>query len=273
MSAPANDTIRLYGRAILRGTVRVVTGMRIGGSEQGLTIGGVDNAVVRDPLTKRPYIPGSSLRGKLRALSERFYGLPLTWNIADARIHVCDRQHQDDYASCPVCPIFGVPSELAHARPARLIVRDVMLSDESAAELDRAQTDLPYTEVKTEIALDRITAKANPRQMERVPAGACFSPFELVYNVYEWEDLEPGRFGTVVTALGLLEDDYLGGLGARGSGQVRFESLTVTAKGRAAYEGTLAAEELPHRSFSTVGELAAATDLREWLQEQLLMVE
>jgi CRISPR-associated protein Csm3 len=64
--------------------------------------------------------------------------------------------------------------------------------------------------------------------MERVPAGAVFKPLGLVFNIYTQADL--ARWPHVVTALQLLEDDYLGGLGSRGSGQVNFKRLEVTCK-------------------------------------------
>lgn len=66
--------LEVKGRAFLQYKLRAVTGLHIGGSAQGMEIGGVDNPVIRDPLTNRPYVPGSSLKGKIRSLLEKFYG-------------------------------------------------------------------------------------------------------------------------------------------------------------------------------------------------------
>mgnify|MGYP001513413193 FL=1 len=79
-------------------------------------------------------------------------------------------------------------------------------------------TDLPYTESKTEVAIDRITAKANPRTFERVPAGAQFK-LNMVLNIFEGEN-EQRLKETLQLAIRLLQDDYLGGHGSRGYGQV-----------------------------------------------------
>jgi CRISPR-associated protein Csm3 len=234
----AEKTIHLKGRIFLKFDIQAVTGLHIGGSETGIEIGGVDKVVIRDPITNRPYIPGSSLKGKVRSLLEKYRGLPLNRNIGGTAIHTCDRAK--DYADCDICQVFGVPGEMDFATPTRLVVRDVHLTDESARILtEQAHTDLPYTEVKTEVSIDRVTSAANPRRMERVPAGAVFGPAELVYSVYEGtngnasiadpkKDVE--RFRTLVEGLQLLEDDYLGGLGSRGSGKVKLQGLTVSVR-------------------------------------------
>jgi CRISPR-associated protein Csm3 len=114
-----------------------------------------------------------------------------------------------------------------------LTARDVPLYRES---LQDAQTDLPFAEVKWEAAIDRVTSAATPRQLERVPAGAVFCARDgeagelLVFSFYEVDDVD--RFGDVLTALQLVEDDYLGGQGSRGSGKVAFTDLEVICKGR-----------------------------------------
>ncbi|MDQ2810115.1 MAG: type III-A CRISPR-associated RAMP protein Csm3 [Chloroflexota bacterium] len=220
-------SVRLRGRIFLSGDIRLESGLHIGGAASTLSIGGVDNQVIRDPLTGRPYIPGSSLRGKLRSLSEKFAGRPQNFPIGQGvAIHVC--KTPDAYKQCPVCQVFGIPGELPASSPTRLLVRDVMLSDASALDLLALRTDLPYTEIKWEAAIDRVTSAATPRQMERVPAGAVFSPFCLIYTLYEAGDW--ARFGNVVRALELLQDDYLGGQGSRGSGQISFMNLHLQTK-------------------------------------------
>ena len=226
--------IELKGRVFLKFDVQAVTGLHIGGTETGIEIGGVDKTVIRDRLTNRPYIPGSSLRGKMRSLLEKYHGKVQNQRIGQGYIHSC--QESGVYATCEVCQVFGVPGERSFGGPTRLIVRDVPMTDGSAAKLETSRTDLPYTEVKTEVSIDRVTSAANPRQMERVPAGTAFGPAELVYGIYSGGDCDPGqdveRLKVVVEGLQLLEDDYLGGLGSRGSGKVRLQGIEVSVRGR-----------------------------------------
>jgi CRISPR-associated protein Csm3 len=132
--------------------------------------------------------------------------------------------------------VFGVPGEKDFGGPTRIIVRDVHLSDEEARRIEeQARTDLPYTEAKTEVSIDRVTSAANPRQMERVVAGAVFGPGEIVYSIYDvngqtaQDDIN--RLDTLIEGLQLMEDDYLGGFGTRGSGKVKLESIKVFVRG------------------------------------------
>lgn len=234
----SNKSIQLQGRVFLTFEIKAVTGLHIGGSETGIEIGGVDKVVIRDPITNRPYIPGSSLKGKVRSLLEKYKGLPLNQNIGGTRIHSCD--NEDRYRGCDLCQVFGVPGERDFATPTRLVVRDVHLTEESARILtEQARTDLPYTEVKTEVSIDRVTSAANPRRMERVPAGAVFGPAELAYSVYRGQEdgatiadpkKDVERLRLLVEGLQLLEDDYLGGLGSRGSGKVKLQAIAVSVR-------------------------------------------
>lgn len=224
--------IKLIGRVFFEFSLRTLSGLAIGGSDVGIEIGGVDRTVIRDKLTNRPYIPGSSLRGKMRSLTEKYKGMPQNQRIGQATIHTC--KGAEDYAKCEVCRIYGVPAEVKFNTPTRLIVRDVPLTPESVQQLREAHTDLPFTEVKTEVAIDRVTSVANPRQFERVPAGVVFGPAEMVYSIYSGDGCDPNQdvefLNVVFTGLKLLEDDYLGGLGSRGSGQVRVEGLRLGLK-------------------------------------------
>ena len=220
--------IYLYGRVFLTANIKALTGLHIGGSGTGLEIGGVDKAVIRNPVDKKPYIPGSSLRGKMRSQTEKVLGKKQNNKIGQVTIHTCktkDEYHKD--GGCVVCHIFGVPAE-EYSGPTRLVVRDVSLTDASADEMDKANTELRYAEIKTEVAIDRVTSAATPRSLERVPAGAVFGPAEFVFSVYEKADYD--RLKTVVEALQLVEDDYIGGAGSRGSGKVRFEGIKVYAR-------------------------------------------
>ncbi len=107
------------------------------------------------------------------------------------------------------------------------------MSDDSVKKLDKAHTELSYAELKTEVAIDRVTSAATPRTLERVPAGTVFDPAELVFAIYEEADFE--RIKVVVNALQLVEDDYLGGAGSRGSGKVRFSQIQILARNRVEY--------------------------------------
>jgi len=109
-----------------------------------------------------------------------------------------------------------------------------LLSGDEADRLEQvAHTDLPYTEVKYEAAIDRVTSAATPRPMERVPAGTCFEDLEMIFSVYDPGDLN--RFVHVLEAMQLLQDDYLGGLGSRGSGKLVFENLSISVRSRQDY--------------------------------------
>jgi len=266
------DQVELYGRVFIQGDIRVVTGLHIGGASAGLAIGGVDNPVIRDTQTGRPYVPGSSLRGKMRSLWEKMTGVKQNFPIGKGvKIHVCEQTR--DYRSCPVCQIYGVPGQLEASFPTRLVVRDVFLGKESERILrEQAQTDLPYTEVKWEAAIDRVTSAATPRQIERVPAGTCFENLEMVFSVYDPGDLE--RFVHVLEAMQLLQDDYLGGLGSRGSGKVVFENLGVSVRSRQDYGDEKKWAEIPQATEEkTQVSLVLGQSNREklvaWLKEQI----
>jgi len=231
--------IELTGRIFFTFDIQSVTGLHIGGSDTGIEIGGVDKTVIRDPLTNQPYIPGSSLKGKMRSLLEKYKGLEQNQLIGrDSRIHSC--QDKDEYAECDVCQVFGVPGERDFATPTRIVVRDVHMHPASAAKLEASgRTDLPYTEIKTEVSIDRVTSAANPRQMERVPAGAVFGGAEIVYSLYNGDgcdvEADVARLKTIVEGFQLMEDDYLGGLGTRGSGKVRLQNIQTKMRGKEDY--------------------------------------
>lgn len=257
---------KLLGKVVIGGEMKALTGLRIGAATSGLEIGGIDQPVLRDPVTERPYIPGSSLKGKLRSLLTKAYGLtlePLVRQPPEVWIHWCSDESQ--YRTCVVCPTFGqFPSGPGQVRytfvtPTRLIVRDAMLADTIDVTDEEGNvvkkhwrdldTDLPYTEVKVEVALDVVTAASNPRQMERVPPGAVFQ-VELLFSVYEGNGLpgvdpaqEQERLRAVLQAMRLLEDDYLGSSGTRGYGKVQFQNLSVRWRPLAYYRDPAAHPE------------------------------
>lgn len=261
--------IELRGRLILTFNIVTETGLHIGGSDTGIEIGGVDKTVIRDALTNRPYIPGSSLKGKIRSLLEKYEGKMQNQRIGQGHIHSC--QDEKEFSTCNICQVFGVPGERDFATPTRLVVRDSHLSAKSAGDLEASgRTSLPYTEVKTEVSIDRVTSAANPRQLERVPAGVAFSDAEMVYSIFEGErcnakqDID--RIKTLVEGLHLLEDDYLGGQGSRGSGKVSLQDIRVHVKDGRDYLGA----PVVTRTFKDLNELAEGlTDLTDAIQNAL----
>lgn len=197
------STIKLIKKVIYTGTITLKTGLHIGGTNAALNIGGPDKFVVRNPINNIPYIPGSSLKGKMRSLIE----------IANGESNGGKPTNNPESKAGA---LFGVSGDSDSSRPSRLIVRDAELDINAC---DFSNTDLPYTESKTEVAIDRVTAKANPRTFERVPAGAKFK-LNMVLNIFEGENEKELR-STLDQAIKLLEDDYLGGHGSRGYGQVK----------------------------------------------------
>jgi CRISPR-associated protein Csm3 len=198
-------SIKLVKKVIYTGTITLKTGLHIGGTNASLNIGGPDKFVVRNPINNIPYIPGSSIKGKMRSLVE----------IANGETNGGKPSNNPESKAGK---LFGTAGDGDDKHPSRLIVRDAELDIHSA---DFSNTDLPYTESKTEVAIDRVTAKANPRTFERVPAGAKFK-LNLVLNVFEGED-EKALKATIKQAIMLLEDDYLGGHGSRGYGQIKID--------------------------------------------------
>ena len=238
--------LRFIGKLILDGELHCETGLHIGAGKGSLEIGGADNPVVKDSFG-RPYVPGSSLRGKLRSLLEQSSGMAVPSELVylskrkgqEVRIHQSDRA--DDF----ICLLFGrnpgrmerVSGEALEsnmASPARLTIYDAPLDQDSITPQMRENLDDELTEVKSENAIDRITSQANPRTLERVPAGARFK-VRFVLDVLEPDDRP--LLGRLLEGLRLLEDDALGGGGSRGSGRVRFAGLKLTWRSRGFYSG------------------------------------
>lgn len=201
------------------GTIKLVTGLAIKGANNELNIGGADSEVIKNPLTLEPYIPGSSLKGKMRSQLERVNGMKNSKLMTEyAKPCGCGQKN------CPVCVLFGAHmNPKAESSPTRIIVRDSVLTEESRNII----RDMPaergsYLELKAEnlIKRDKGTADA-PRFMERVPAGMSFS-LEILLQVFEGDD-EKEMKKEIETALKLVESSYLGGSGSRGYGQVKFD--------------------------------------------------
>ncbi|WP_045217330.1 type III-A CRISPR-associated RAMP protein Csm3 [Desulfonatronovibrio magnus] len=224
-------------RIFIKGTIFTLTGLHIGGNSTEMGIGGADSIVIRDPMTNRPLIPGSSLRGKMRSLSEKCrHEFEL---VSD------NGKFKGNPGKNPAnitTKLFGVSAGEREANiPQRLIVRDAALANPEDLE-NAKNTDMPMTEVKTEVAIDRVTSRANPRQIERVPAGARFS-FELILNLYGDDD-QGEYLPLVFECMQLLQDDYLGGHGARGYGRVKFSIEELSNKNAEDYQNNSPARKM-----------------------------
>lgn len=245
---------KLRAKVVVEGELVAMTGLHVGSAAAGMQIGSVDAPVVRDPITNRPYIPGSSLKGKLRSLLEAAEGLcPNRSGGSGTNRHECD--DRDDALECPLCRLFGSTGRGGGKNhPARLAVSDLLLTDDSFEELKLIDTGLMYTEWKFENTLDRITSAAMPRQIERVPRGSVFG-LRLVYDDRADVDTLDEDMRNLSRALALLEDDALGGHGSRGYGRVQFAALRRSHRPVEQY-GT--GEEFPAESFDSVADLAEA---------------
>ncbi len=201
------------------------TGLRVGGSKEELEIGGTDNPIIRHPITKLPYIPGSSIKGKMRSLLEYRYDKVL---INDKGIGVPCGCAQGD---CLVCTVFGPHLKQTHnLGPSRLLVRDATLTPESVKSLQKMQEEgLLFAEVKRENIIDRktgIAAKGGLRTQERIPAGTTFQ-LRMSVRVFK-DDPEQKVLSFIKEGLQLLQDDYLGGSGSRGYGEVELKDIKFT---------------------------------------------
>jgi len=208
----------------IRGVIRLKSGLRIGAGDMEMHIGGTDNPVIKHPNTREPYIPGSSIKGKVRSILEMRSGLmgatggkPLQpkdlKGLNGAREADCKR----------ILKIFGSSgadsSEAAELGPTRVSFADCPLTD--AWRLKVQKERLSLTEVKSENSIDRIKGTAeHPRFTERVPADTQFD-FSVSLRILEANDEE--LFVTLLEGLKLLELDALGGSGSRGYGKIKFE--------------------------------------------------
>lgn len=210
----------------LEGNLELLSGLRIGASEGEIRIGGVDNQVIRHPHSGQPYIPGSSLKGKVRSLLEWRSGA-----VKPAPLEF--RDINDRYPLVkPILQLFGVgggdqltDDQARQLGPTRLSFWDAALRRDW---IDRilAENQL-LLEVKTENRIDRIKGVAeHPRQAERVPSGATFD-FRLSIKVLDTDGdgIELRRL--LFQGLRLLELDSLGGSGSRGYGKVKFKDLRL----------------------------------------------
>ena len=218
----------LKEKILFKAVLRLETGLHIGATSDFAPIGAVDSPFVRDPLTQEPVIPGSSLKGKIRTLLAR----------SRAEGYVLNDIAKDGE---PIRRLFGAAAAgNAGGRPARLQFFDLHLTDASREELSGMELETYIGEIKSENAIDRITAGANPRQIERVPARAAFA-FRLIYNMEDERELEEDM-EALAEGIRLLVFDYLGGHGSRGYGRVSLGGLTAESCAR--HAGAVTEEQL-----------------------------
>lgn len=198
----------MFSKIQITGTIEVVTGMHIGGSEAFAAIGAIDSPVIIDPLSRKPIIPGSSLKGKIRALLAKAYN-PTVVN------------HNDD--SEKISRLFGSSANVDKPITSRLIFSDMILDNYD--ELRSKGLD-SITEVKFENTINRKTSVANPRQIERVIRGSKFK-LNIIYDLLEdYQDQALDDIKILVEGMKLLQYDYLGGGGTRGNGKIKFSNVT-----------------------------------------------
>lgn len=195
---------KLVKKIKINTTIELITGLHIGGSGDNVEIGGIDNPVIKIATKdNQPYIPGSSLKGKMRCLLEQIAGNPKVGGNPE------------------IDNLFGA-SDAKNPSPSKIIVRDAFLTEQSADSLRNCDNlDMPYTEGKWENVIDRVKGTAeHPRQSERIPAGVFFD-VEFILNIWD-DDVENDMMNLFEKGIRALENDYLGGSGSRGYGQIKF---------------------------------------------------
>lgn len=197
------------------------SGLHIGGQEAELGIGSAESPVIKDNRGV-PYLPGSSIKGKLRSILEYKYrrlgneGAPCGCG--------------EEFSICPVCTLFGPHKNNSHKLgPSRLIVRDAFLTEKSLKDWEAACNEgRDFTEIKMETSIDRRTgmaARGSLRQQERVNPGTAF---RLVISMRVFDgDNEQKMVSLVQEGLKVLGNDTLGGSGTRGYGWVEIKNLEV----------------------------------------------
>jgi CRISPR-associated protein Csm3 len=187
--------MKLLYKIQITGTLTLETGMHIGGSEVDLDIGGIDSAVAKDKKSGRAYIPGSSLKGKLRDL------------VARAKGYRTIRDDKDETLT-----LFGKGADKSGRNFGHLIVRD---------SFNRIDENQDQFEDKAENVIARDTGKATPRHIERSVKGNQFV-LDMILDIYSG-DIDTKLLETLRLGFRLLEHDYLGGSGTRGYGKVSIQ--------------------------------------------------
>lgn len=196
----------MYAKIQITGEIELKTGMHIGGSSAYAAIGAVDSPIVKDTRSNLPMIPGSSLKGKMRTLLAKEYN--------DAV------KKPDDDAEC-LTRLFGCAKK-EHVKHSRVLISDMILGNEDELRQHGLQS---LTEIKFENTINRMTAVANPRQIERAVRGSKF-PLDIMYEA-ENEDEIVEDMKILSEGFKLLQYDYIGGSGSRGYGKIIFNNLNA----------------------------------------------
>ncbi len=204
----------------IKGQIELLSGLHIGGGDDTMKIGGIDNGVIKDINTDKPYIPGSSLKGKMRSLLEWNIGVvgigdggPFHSKLLNDAMFGDSKKREE---ALTLLKLFGNGKSDDKVNEITPITR-ISVGDCVLVEIDGQHT----SEAKYENVIDRKTGTAsNPRQTERVPAGVKFD-FDIRVKVLD-EDNEESLISMVKNGLDLVANDYLGGSGSRGYGRVKF---------------------------------------------------
>lgn len=214
---------KLTNKIFISGSIYCQTGLRIGGNKSSLEIGGVDLNIIKGA-NGEPYIPGSSLKGKMRSLLGKIIGSENAANDSPEMLALFGKPGANDKNKT------DDKNEQKNTNT-RLFVRDAKLNTTEFIKKfnDRDKRDFDFSETKTENVIDRSTGAAkHPRNIERVPAGATFD-FSMVVDMYEG-DKEEVYCSLIENAIELIHYDYLGGHGSRGSGEVKININSIKGK-------------------------------------------
>jgi CRISPR-associated protein Csm3 len=219
----------------ISGKILLKSGLHIGSGQGGIKIGGVDSPVMRNPLTDEPYIPGSSLKGKMRFLLE--------WDAGVAKENEGNIPKYDENKNPFIPKLFGNMPDRGGAEtgvPTMAVFRDAQvvgfINDFAKEEITSAmllnklearKEGLSFFENKYEVNIDRIKGTVNtksggPRQIERVVAGTVFE-FEIAVRFFGEDQAK--YLELLKRGLKLIQEDALGGSGSRGYGRIQFFDL------------------------------------------------
>ena len=204
----------------ITGIIHCESGLRIGGTKEGVVEpGGSENTIIRHPITSLPYIPGSSIKGKMRSLLE----------LDAASVANIDGGKPCGCGTCLVCKVFGSHA-MINKEITRILVRDCAITEASESLLRTTQEEkgLNFAEIKSENIIDRktgIAANKGLRTQERVPAGTEFK-MNITLKLFEGDDKDK-MIDFVKKGLTLLQKDYLGSSGSRGYGKIKINNLEV----------------------------------------------
>lgn len=201
--------IKMQDIVEFKGFLKVLgSGLRIGGEKGVGAPGETDNPILRHPITQMPYVPGSSVKGKIRSLLESRHcpqtqstGLPCKCG------------------ECLVCQLFGCGESRNIKSPSRLVFRDCQPTESTRSLWEDVGVS---SEIKTEVLIDRNKGlsygRIGPRKTERIPAESDFA-FAFSLRHFEGDSLAE-YYAMLAEGFDLLERHYLGGSGSRGYGQV-----------------------------------------------------